>query len=188
MGAIHLQPLRYSMVNNHSSYVQELAYNTLLRTRESVTTMANLQSAFNDLLDDNTTYFIEKTERLTSYQLNFIHAIIDAMLGAAGMDDIGTLFPDTDPSYCGADSAELLSQVVNAVASCGFHVCNLDTTVVLQSPKLGPYKAAIRERLASLIGVEPSRVGVKAKTAEGILGELGTGSAIMAQAVVFLGL
>lgn len=117
-----------------------------------------------------------------------IHSIIDAMLGAAGMDDIGTLFPDTDPSYCGADSAELLSQVVNAVASCGFHVCNLDTTVVLQSPKLGPYKAAIRERLASLIGVEPSRVGVKAKTAEGILGELGTGSAIMAQAVVLLGL
>lgn len=116
-----------------------------------------------------------------------IHAIIDAMLGAAGMDDIGTLFPDTDPSYCGADSAELLSQVVNAVASRGFHVCNLDTTVVLQSPKLGPYKAAIRERLASLIGVEPSCVGVKAKTAEGILRELGTGSAIMAQAVVLLG-
>jgi len=117
-----------------------------------------------------------------------IHAIIDAMLGAAGMDDIGTLFPDTDPSYCGADSAELLSQVVNAVASRGFHVCNLDTTVVLQSPKLGPYKDAIRERLASLLGVEPSCVGVKAKTAEGILGELGTGSAIMAQAVVLLGL
>lgn len=117
-----------------------------------------------------------------------IHAIIDAMLGAAGMDDIGTLFPDTDPSYCGADSAELLSQVVNAVASRGFHVCNLDATIVLQAPKLGPYKAAIRERLASLIGVEPSRVGVKAKTAEGILGELGTGSAIMAQAVVLLGL
>lgn len=117
-----------------------------------------------------------------------IHAIIDAMLGAAGMDDIGTLFPDTDPSYCGADSAELLSQVVNAVASRGFHVCNLDATIVLQSPKLGPYKAAIRERLASLIGVEPSCVGVKAKTAEGILGELGTGSAIMAQAVVLLGL
>ena len=116
-----------------------------------------------------------------------IHAIIDAMLGAAGMDDIGTLFPDTDPSYCGADSAELLSQVVNAVASRGFHVCNLDTTVVLQSPKLGPYKVAIRERLASLLGVEPSSVGVKAKTAEGILGELGTGSAIMAQAVVLLG-
>lgn len=117
-----------------------------------------------------------------------IHAIIDAMLGAAGMDDIGTLFPDSDPAYCGADSAELLSQVVNAVASRGFHVCNLDTTVVLQSPKLGPYKAAIRERLASLIGVEPSCVGVKAKTAEGILWELGTGSAIMAQAVVLLGL
>lgn len=116
-----------------------------------------------------------------------IHAIIDAMLGAAGMDDIGTLFPDTDPSYCGADSAELLSQVVNAVASRGFHVYNLDTTVVLQSPKLGPYKAAIRERLASLLGVEPSCVGVKAKTAEGILWELGTSSAIMAQAVVLIG-
>lgn len=117
-----------------------------------------------------------------------IHAIIDAMLGAAGMDDIGTLFPDSDPAYCGSDSAELLSQVVNAVASRGFHVCNLDTTVVLQSPKLGPYKTAIRQRLASLLGVEPSCVGVKAKTAEGILGELGTGSAIMAQAVVLLGL
>lgn len=117
-----------------------------------------------------------------------IHAVIDAILGAAGMDDIGTLFPDSDPAYCGADSAELLSQVVNAVASRGFHVCNLDTTVVLQSPKLGSYKAAIRERLASLLGVEPSCVGVKAKTAEGILGELGTGSAIMAQAVVLLGL
>lgn len=116
-----------------------------------------------------------------------IHAVIDAILGAAGMDDIGTLFPDSDPAYCGADSAELLSQVVNAVASRGFHVCNLDTTVVLQSPKLGSYKAAIRERLASLLGVEPSCVGVKAKTAEGILGELGTGSAIMAQAVVLLG-
>lgn len=117
-----------------------------------------------------------------------IHAVIDAILGAAGMDDIGTLFPDTDPSYCGVDSTELLSQVFELVASRGFHVCNLDTTVVLQSPKLGPYKAAIRERLASLIGVEPSCVGVKAKTAEGILGELGTGSAIMAQAVVLLGL
>lgn len=116
-----------------------------------------------------------------------IHAVIDAILGAAGMDDIGTLFLDSDPAYCGADSAELLSQVVNAVASRGFHVCNLDTTVVLQSPKLGSYKAAIRERLASLLGVEPSCVGVKAKTAEGILGELGAGSAIMAQAVVLLG-
>ncbi len=116
-----------------------------------------------------------------------IHSIIDAMLGAAGMDDIGTLFPDTDPSYCGADSAELLSQVFELVAARGFHVCNLDATIVLQSPKLGPYKAAIRQRLASLLGVEPSCVGVKAKTAEGILGELGTGSAIMAQAVVLLG-
>lgn len=116
-----------------------------------------------------------------------IHAIIDAILGAAGMDDIGTIFPDTDPAYRGADSAELLSQVVDAVESRGFHVCNLDTTVVLQSPKLGPYKAAIRRRLASLLGVDPSCVGVKAKTAEGILGELGTSSAIMAQAVVLLG-
>ncbi len=117
-----------------------------------------------------------------------IHAIIDAILGAAGMDDIGTLFPDTDPSYCGVDSTELLSQVFELVAARGFHVCNLDATIVLQSPKLGPYKTAIRERLASLLGVDPSCVGVKAKTAEGILGELGTGSAIMAQAVVLLGL
>lgn len=117
-----------------------------------------------------------------------IHAVIDAILGAAGMDDIGTLFPDTDPSYCCVDSTELLSQVFELVAARGFHVCNLDATIVLQSPKLGPYKTAIRERLASLLGVDPSCVGVKAKTAEGILGELGTGSAIMAQAVVLLGL
>lgn len=77
-----------SMVNNHSSYVQELAYNTLLRTRESVTTMANLQSAFNDLLDDNTTYFIEKTEKLTSYQLNFIRAIIDGVHNNFGIKEV----------------------------------------------------------------------------------------------------
>jgi len=117
-----------------------------------------------------------------------IHAVIDALLGAAGMDDIGTIFPDTDPIYKDADSAVLLSNVVEEVAKRGFRIFNVDTTVVLQSPKLGPYKAAIRERLASLLGVEPSCVGVKAKTAEGVLGELGSGCAIMAQAVAFLGL
>lgn len=68
-----------SMVRNHSSYVQELAYNTLLRTKGDSTTIDNLKAAFNDLLDDNTTYFIEKTERLTSYQLNFLHAIVDGI-------------------------------------------------------------------------------------------------------------
>jgi 2-C-methyl-D-erythritol 2,4-cyclodiphosphate synthase len=114
------------------------------------------------------------------------HAVIDALLGASGLEDIGTLFPDTDPAYKDADSAKLLEKVVAKVKSLGFSISNVDTTVILQSPKLGPYKKQIKQRLAGLLGVEETAIGVKAKTAEGILGELGQGEAVIAQAVVLL--
>ena len=114
------------------------------------------------------------------------HAVIDALLGASGLEDIGTLFPDTDPTYKDADSAKLLEKVVAKVKSLGFSISNVDTTVILQSPKLGPYKKQIKQSLAGLLGVEETAVGVKAKTAEGILGELGKGEAVIAQAVVLL--
>ena len=115
-----------------------------------------------------------------------LHAIIDALLGASGLEDIGTLFPDTDPAYKDADSAKLLTQVVEKIKQLGFSISNVDTTVILQAPKLGPYKAEIKRRLAELLGVEPNCIGVKAKTAEGILGELGQGEAVISQAVVLL--
>lgn len=115
-----------------------------------------------------------------------IHALIDALLGACGMDDIGTLFPDDDPAFKDADSSVLLGKVVSMVASKGFHIVNADSTVVLQSPRLGAYKGSMKERLALILGVDPSMVCVKAKTAEGVLGELGRGDAVMAQAVVLV--
>lgn len=115
-----------------------------------------------------------------------IHAIIDAILGACGMDDIGTLFPDDDPAYKNADSSVLLGDVVAGAAELGFRVHNVDATIVLQQPRLGPYKTSMKERLARILGVDPSMVCVKAKTAEGVLGELGRSDAVMAQAVVLL--
>ena len=115
-----------------------------------------------------------------------IHAICDALLGACGLDDIGTLFPDTDISYKDISSSILLEKVVSLVATNGFHVENIDTTIILQTPKLGPYKNAIKENLADLLKIDVSKVGVKAKTAEGALGELGLGTAIIAQAAVLV--
>lgn len=115
-----------------------------------------------------------------------IHAIIDALLGACGLEDIGTLFPDTDPTYKDADSATLLRQVVSKIKALGFSIFNVDTTVVLQTPKLGSYKAQIKQRLSELLGIDCGLVGVKAKTAEGLLCELGQGDAVIAQAVVLV--
>lgn len=115
-----------------------------------------------------------------------LHAVIDALLGACGLEDIGTLFPDTDPAYKNADSAVLLGQVVSKIKALSFSICNVDTTVILQAPKLGPYKTQMKERLAALLGIETNAVGVKAKTAEGVLGELGQGDAVIAQAVVLV--
>lgn len=112
-----------------------------------------------------------------------IHAVIDSILGACGLGDIGTLFPDTDPKYKGISSKVLLSTVMENVSSKGFKIVNVDTTVILQSPKLGPYKDEIRRCMANLLGIAEDCFSVKAKTAEHMLGELGSGDAVVCQAI-----
>lgn len=114
-----------------------------------------------------------------------LHAITDALLGAAGLGDIGTHFPDTDERFAGADSGVLLAEALRAVQAEGFTVGNVDATVVAQAPKLAPYKAAMRERIAQLLQVPVDRVNVKAKTAER-LGPVGQGLSIEARAVALL--
>ncbi len=114
-----------------------------------------------------------------------LHAITDALLGAAGLGDIGTLFPDTDAQYAGADSAVLLSHALAAVKRNGYTVGNLDCTVVAQAPKLAAYKPAMRERIAQVLDVPIDCVNVKAKTAER-LGPVGQGLSMEARAVVLL--
>lgn len=114
-----------------------------------------------------------------------LHAVIDALLGAAGLGDIGGLFPDTDARHAGADSAQLLQSALRAVHAAGWTVVNVDTTVVAQAPKLAAYKPAMRARLAELLQVPENAVNIKAKTAEG-LGPVGSGLSIEAQAVVLL--
>lgn len=113
------------------------------------------------------------------------HAIIDALLGAAGMGDIGEHFPDTEERFRDADSIELLETIVARVAEAGLQIVNVDSTVVIEAPKLGPYKGAIRARLAGALGLEPERVNVKASTGEGI-GFVGRGEGVAALAVVGL--
>jgi 2-C-methyl-D-erythritol 4-phosphate cytidylyltransferase/2-C-methyl-D-erythritol 2,4-cyclodiphosphate synthase len=107
------------------------------------------------------------------------------MLGAAGLGDIGELFPDTDAQHAGADSAQLLQTVVARLSEAGWQVVNVDSTVVAQAPKLAPYKAAMQTRIARLLGVPHTAVNIKAKTAEGV-GPVGSGLSIEAQAVVLL--
>lgn len=114
-----------------------------------------------------------------------LHAITDALLGAAALGDIGTLFPDTDPRFKGADSAVLLCEALRQVHARGYGVLNLDCTVIAQAPKLAPYKAAMAARIASLLGVAVGQVNVKAKTAEK-MGPVGEGRAMEARAVVLL--
>jgi 2-C-methyl-D-erythritol 2,4-cyclodiphosphate synthase len=114
-----------------------------------------------------------------------LHAITDALIGAAGLGDIGTLFPDTDAQFKGADSWLLLQEAARRVRSAGWQVGNVDCTVVAQAPKLAAYKAAMAERIASALGVAASQVNVKAKTAEK-LGPVGQGQSIEARAVVLL--
>jgi len=110
------------------------------------------------------------------------HAVADALLGAAGLGDIGTHFPDTDSRWRGADSLTLLGHVVGLVEAEGWSVGNVDTTVVLEAPKLAPHKAAMEERLAAVVG---AAVSVKAKRAEG-LGALGRGEGVACFAVALL--
>ena len=114
-----------------------------------------------------------------------LHAITDALLGAAGLGDIGAMFPDTDAQFEGADSLVLLAQAMRRVREHGFAIGNIDTTVIAQAPRLAPHIVAMRERIASALELQPDRVNVKAKTAEK-LGPVGQGLAIEARAIVLL--
>ena len=113
------------------------------------------------------------------------HAVMDALLGAAALGDIGKLFPDSDPAYAGADSLMLLRRVMDVLAEHGYAVGNVDATVLAQRPKLAPHIPLMRERLAAAMGVGPDRVSVKATTEEG-LGFTGTGEGIAAHAVALI--
>ena len=114
-----------------------------------------------------------------------LHALIDAMFGAAGMGDIGEQFPDTDPKWAGADSADLLTEATVLVAEMGWAMGNADLTIVTEAPRLGPHKQAIRQRIADLLGLDATCVAVKAKTAEQ-MGAIGAGEGLAAFAVVLL--
>ncbi|MDY7010572.1 MAG: 2-C-methyl-D-erythritol 2,4-cyclodiphosphate synthase [Planctomycetota bacterium] len=114
-----------------------------------------------------------------------IHAIIDALLGAAGLGDIGERFPDTSKKWKDADSTKMLVDVVGELAQMGMFVINCDATVVAETPKLSAYKMPMRERIADLLGLDISVVSVKAKTAEG-MGPIGSGEGVAAFAVVLI--
>jgi 2-C-methyl-D-erythritol 2,4-cyclodiphosphate synthase len=114
-----------------------------------------------------------------------LHAITDALLGAAGLGDIGRHFPDTDPALAGADSARLLALAAQRVRSAGWEIVNVDTTVVAQAPRLAPHIGAMCERIAQVLEVPRGAVNVKAKTAER-MGPVGAGEAIEARAVCLL--
>ncbi len=114
-----------------------------------------------------------------------LHAITDALLGAAGLGDIGRHFPDTDARFKGADSVLLLTEAASRVREQGFHIANVDSTVIAEAPRLSQYIEAMRECIAQALDLTPRQVNVKAKTAEK-LGPVGQGLAIEARAVVLL--
>lgn len=114
-----------------------------------------------------------------------LHAISDALLGAAALGDIGAHFPDSDPAYSGADSAELLRTVGNLVSGAGYEIGNIDSTVVCQAPKLAPHIGAMRARIAEVLALPVGAVSVKASTEEH-MGFTGRGEGIAAHAVCLL--
>lgn len=114
-----------------------------------------------------------------------LHAIIDALLGGAGLPDIGSQFPDTDPAYAGVSSLALLEQVRALLAGAGCRVVNIDSTILAQQPKLAPYLPLMAEKIGAALGLPRERVSVKAKTGEG-LGPVGQGLSMEAMAVVLL--
>ena len=114
-----------------------------------------------------------------------LHAITDAILGAAGLGDIGRHFPDTDPAFRGADSVRLLQVAAQRVREEGWQLVNVDTTIVAQAPKMAPHINAMRERIAATLGLAVQAVNVKAKTAEK-MGPVGEGRAIETRAVCLL--
>ena len=111
-----------------------------------------------------------------------LHAVTDALLGAIAAPDIGSLFSPSDPRWKGADSGLFLAEAIKRVKAAGYAVVNVDSTLILAAPKIGPHAAAIRTHLAELLGIPPGCVGVKAKTPEG----MGTDNAAIAHAVVLL--
>lgn len=114
-----------------------------------------------------------------------LHAITDALLGAAALGDIGRHFPDTDPRWKGADSRELLRQVAGLVRAAGYRVANVDATIIAQAPKMAPHTPAMVAAIAADLGLDAGRVNVKAKTTER-LGFTGRGEGIAAEAVCLL--
>ena len=111
-----------------------------------------------------------------------LHALCDALLGAAGLPDIGNLFPNTDQAYKGISSLELLRQVWERLSAAGYQVGNVDLTLIAEAPKIAPYVPQMRALIAQVLHIEPVRVGIKATTNEG-LGSLGRGEGIAAHAV-----
>jgi 2-C-methyl-D-erythritol 2,4-cyclodiphosphate synthase len=114
-----------------------------------------------------------------------LHAITDALLGAAGLGDIGRHFPDTDPAFKGADSVRLLQEAAQRVREAGWALVNVDSTIVAQAPTMAPHITAMRERIAATLGLSADAVNVKAKTAEK-MGPVGEGRAIETRAVCLL--
>ena len=114
-----------------------------------------------------------------------VHAVMDALAGAARLGDIGKLFPDTDPDYKGISSLKLLGEMGRLLGEKGFAVVNIDAVLLAQAPKVSPYKARMAENIAAVLGLEPERVNVKATTEEG-LGFTGDGSGMAAHAVVLV--
>ena len=113
------------------------------------------------------------------------HALTDAILGAAGLEDIGALFPSDDPAHAGADSVELLREAWRQLQSAGWELVNADVVLIGEGPRLAPHRDAMRGRLAGALGVEPERVAVRATTTDG-LGFTGRGEGLAAQAVALL--
>ena len=113
------------------------------------------------------------------------HALCDALLGAAGLGDIGTHFPDTDPQWKGSSSLHFLEHIRDLLAQHGFRIAHVDAIVITEKPKLGPHFPAMREALAKSLGIAPSSINLKAKTNEGV-DSIGRGEAIAAQAVATL--
>jgi 2-C-methyl-D-erythritol 2,4-cyclodiphosphate synthase len=114
-----------------------------------------------------------------------LHAITDALLGAAGLGDIGRMFPDTDPAYAGADSLALLEHAAGRVRAAGWRIVNIDSTLIAQQPKIAPHVDAMRARIAAALDLEVDAIGIKGKTTEH-LGFTGRGEGIAALAVALL--
>jgi len=111
-----------------------------------------------------------------------LHALTDALLGAIAAGDIGTYFPPSDPKWKGADSVVFVREALRQIEEAGYSVGNVDSTLILAEPKIGPHAKAIQQNVATLLGVEPSQVGIKAKTPEG----MGTDNAAIAHVAVLL--